>query len=201
MEKDEEKIMNKIEEDIDSQSRLVSDAIEQEIATMRADQIDFFKEGLKKETDTYLEKELSDLRLFAATKASQDKLKTKRDLLALRTSLTDKLLEDVRADLEAFVSGSEYPAYLENRLKEIPVKEHGVFFARAEDTEAMKQILKRNGFDNEVRTEDIRIGGFRYEDVQNALEYDCCFEAALNDQLKWFRENSGFTVYRKEESK
>ena len=90
---------------------------------------------------------------------------------------------------------------LENRLKEIPVKEHGVFCARAEDTEAMKQILKRNGFDNEVRTEDIRIGGFRYEDVQNALEYDCCFEAALNDQLKWFRENSGFTVYRKEESK
>ena len=201
MEKDEEKILNKIEEDIDSQSRLVSDAIEQEIATMRADQIDFFKEGLKKETDTYLEKELSDLRLLAATKASQDKLKTKRDLLALRTSLTDKLLENVRADLKAFAAGSEYPAYLENRLKEIPVKEHGIFYVREEDAESMKQILKKHGFSNEVCNADIRIGGFRYEDIQNSLEYDCCFEAALNDQMKWFREHSGFTVYRKEESK
>ncbi|MEG1462501.1 MAG: hypothetical protein RSC48_05275, partial [Anaerorhabdus sp.] len=50
-----------IEGDIQEQVDLVIDQINYEIKNMEEDQISFFKEGLKKEVDTYKEKELNDL--------------------------------------------------------------------------------------------------------------------------------------------
>ena len=61
----------------------------------KEDQIKSFKLGLKKETDTYLEKELNELRILKVTKASGAKLKTKRDLLSLRTKMVDQLFNEV----------------------------------------------------------------------------------------------------------
>ena len=194
MEKDEEKILNKIEEDIDSQSRLVSDAIEQEIATMRADQIDFFKEGLKKETDTYLEKELSDLRVYAAMKASQDKLKSKKALLSLRHQYAQEIEDTAEQKLKDFTASADYRGYLETALKQVTVSKDGYFLVKEADTALMKDILSKQGLNNEVKTRYFAIGGFLYVDEAQHLEYSCDLSERLRDATDWFHGHSGFSI-------
>ena len=127
MENYEEKILKEIDRDVSSNAGLVQSLVEGETKSLRDDQIAFYKEALKKETDTYLEKELSDLRLYAATKSSRDKMNTKKKLLSLRQSLADKLFADVRSDLMAFVKTDGYKAYLSHHLAKIYVTEKGYF--------------------------------------------------------------------------
>ena len=92
MENYEEKILKEIDRDVSSNAGLVQSLVEGETKSLRDDQIAFYKEALKKETDTYLEKELSDLRLYAATKSSRDKMNTKKKLLSLRQSYSSNTL-------------------------------------------------------------------------------------------------------------
>ena len=96
MENYEERILRKIQEDVNSNASLVKELVQSETDSLHDDQLSFYKEGLKKETDTYLEKELSELRLYAATKSSRDKMDTKKKLLALRQHLSNALFDEVR---------------------------------------------------------------------------------------------------------
>ena len=56
LEKYEEEILKKIDEDVSSNADLIRTQVETENENLHQDQLSFFKEGLKKETDTYLEK-------------------------------------------------------------------------------------------------------------------------------------------------
>ena len=58
--------------------------------------------GLKKETEAYLEKETSDLRLSASSQLSQETLKIKHDLLKLRMDFINQLLEGASKKIEDF---------------------------------------------------------------------------------------------------
>jgi hypothetical protein len=190
----EEKIISAIDDDIKAQSQLVENQVEEEIKTLRADQIDFYREGLRKETDTYLEKELSDLRLYAATKASQDKLSTKRNLLALRTKMTNELFEEVRQDLVAFTKSAGYETYLSKCLDSIKVTSGGVFYVRQEDQQLFGGLLKKRGYANPMQDHYLPIGGFLYVDEASKIEISCSLDERRLEQLEWFRSNSGFTI-------
>ena len=74
MEDNQEKLLEEIANDVKSNAELVENLVNQETAALRNDQVSFFKEGLLKETSTYLEGELKEARMFAATKSSHDKL-------------------------------------------------------------------------------------------------------------------------------
>lgn len=184
-----------IENDINEQVHLVIDQINYEIKNMEEDQINFFKEGLKKEIDTYKEKELNDLRLFAATQASQNKLKTKRDLLQLRTKLVDQLFSDIKDKLVAFVSTSDYAKFIERKINELgDLDNNGVFEVRNDDVNLVSEILKNKNSQCKVKETLIQLGGFRYVNEDKGFEVDNTLDSSLQNEMTWFQNNSGFTI-------
>ncbi|MEG0177747.1 V-type ATP synthase subunit E [Anaerorhabdus sp.] len=184
-----------IENDINEQVHLVIDQINYEIKNMEEDQINFFKEGLKKEIDTYKEKELNDLRLFAATQASQNKLKTKRDLLQLRTKLVDQLFSDIKDKLVAFVSTSDYAKFIERKINELgDLDNNGVFEVRNDDVNLVSEILKNKNSQCKVKEALIQLGGFRYVNEDKGFEVDNTLDSSLQNEMTWFQNNSGFTI-------
>ena len=92
----ENEVIKNIKDDIKEQAQLVIDQIEYEISMLHDDELAHYKAGLKKEQDTYLEKELNDLEVLAVTEASRQKMDTKRKLLSLREELVSQLFDDVK---------------------------------------------------------------------------------------------------------
>lgn len=194
MDNNEEKILSEIRDDMQAQSGLVINAVNGEIDALRENQLNFFREGLKKETDTYLEKELSDLRLYAATKASQDKLKAKKDLLSLRHTYAQKIEDEAERRLQEFTKEEDYRKYLETALDEVNVSADGYFITRPEDEQLMKSVLSERGLANQVKTRYFRIGGFLYVDEAKKMEYSCDLSERMREVTDWFHSHSGFSV-------
>ena len=143
MENYEERILRKIQEDVNSNASLVKELVQSETDSLHDDQLSFYKEGLKKETDTYLEKELSELRLYAATKSSRDKMDTKKKLLALRQHLSNALFDEVRNKLQQFRSSADYATYLKSRLDDLQITDSGVFFCDKDDMKLLQSFLDK----------------------------------------------------------
>ena len=196
MDNSEKKILEEIKKDMTDQSDLVISKVNDEIDSMRTDQMNFFQQGLKKETDTYLEKELSDLKVYSAMKASQDKLKAKQNLLALRHKYAQEIEDTAEQQLKDFTATPAYRTFLETGLKHMQASESGYFVVRSEDEELMKEILKANGLTNAVQTRYFAIGGFLYVDEQNSLEYSCDLTERIREATDWFHGHSGFSVIR-----
>lgn len=190
----EEKILKEIDRDVSSNAELVQSIVEGETAAQREDQLSFYRSSLKKETDTYLEKELSDLRLYAATKSSRDKMNTKKKLLSLRQTLADQLFADVRNDLKKFTETDGYRDYLSKNLKKCTVTNKGYFLCRPQDEKLLRTLLDEAGYHNEIHPEYLEIGGFLYRDRSFEIEFSCSLDDRLAEQIEWFRNHSGFKV-------
>lgn len=194
MENFEQKLLDTIDADIRSNADLVTDLVKQETENLRNDQVTYFQAGLKKETDTYLEKELSDLRLYTATKSSTAKLDTKKKLLNKRMELTNELFSNVKEEVKKFADSADYKNYLLTNLKKAPVTTSGYFMIRKEDEALMKDCLSSCGFNNEMETAYLPLGGFRYVDQANRVEFSCDLNEKAEEEFQWFRDHSGFQV-------
>lgn len=184
-----------IEKDVQEQVNLVIDQINYEVKNMEEDQINFFKEGLRKEIETYKEKELNELRLFAATQASQNKLKTKRDLLHLRTQLVNQLFDQVKSKLVAFVASNDYVKFLEKKIDALGnIDDNGYFEVRKVDVAIITEILKKKNCQCKVVETLIQLGGFRYVNPNKGFEVDDTLDFSLQNEMTWFQNNSGFTI-------
>lgn len=199
MENYKTEIVKAITEDVKSNAELVTKYVKEEAEDMVRDRLAFFKESLKKETDTYLEKELSDLQSYAASKSSKDKMETKKKLLLYRHSLSSELFADVRKDLEAFVKSDAYEAYLVRNLKKIEVSTSGIFYVKEADLALMQKVLQAHALFNNVSIGYFEIGGFLYRDEVAGLEYSCALDEKLSEQESWFYNNSGFKVTERED--
>ncbi len=199
MEDYQDKLLEEIANDVKSNAKLVEDVVNQETDALLNDQISFYKEGLKKETETYLEGELKEIRLYAATKSSHDKFDTKRKLLELRGNFVNELKQEVIDELKKFTNTDAYKEYLLNNLKKINKSENGYFVVREKDMDLMKELCKQLSFVAKIQQGYFAIGGFRYVDKVNRYEYSCTLDEKLNEQLAWFRNNSGFKVVESED--
>lgn len=201
MEDYEAKLLEEIDADVKSNADLVEKLVNQENDNLRNDQINFFKEGLLKETSAYLEGELKDIRLYAATKSSQDKLDTKKKLLELRSNFVNELFNNVTDELKKFVTTDAYKTYLEDNLKKITKSDTGYFMVRENDMDLLKDLASKAGFINEIQKGYFAIGGFKYVDETNRYEYSCTLDERREEAFEWFRNNSGFKVVESEEGK
>lgn len=198
MEEYEEKLLEAIDEDVRSNADLVEKQVNDETNAMREDQIGFYKEGLRKETETYLEGELQDLSVAAATKSSRERLDTKKKLLELRQSLVNQLFDEVKEELKKFVKSDAYQDYLEKNLDKIDVSKDGYFEVRENDVPLMKNLLKKKGYANEVKSGYFAIGGFRYVDEKAGVEESCLLDEKRKEQAEWFRDHSQFKIQERE---
>lgn len=200
MEDNQEKLLEEIAADVRSNAELVENMVNQENDNLRNDQVNFYKEGILKETSAYLEGELKDVRLFAATKSSQDKLDTKKKLLELRAKFVDELFNHVTDELKKFVTSDAYKKYLLDNLKNISVKDSGYFVVRENDMDLLNELLKENNISNKVEKGYFAIGGFKYVDEENRYEYSCTLDEKREEAFEWFRNNSGFKVVESEDA-
>ena len=84
----QEKLIRAIDEDVRSNADLVEDMLNHEKDLLLNDQINFFREGLEKDKAAYLEGELKEIRTYAATRSSRDRLDVKKKLIELRAHYT-----------------------------------------------------------------------------------------------------------------
>ncbi|MCI5723201.1 MAG: V-type ATP synthase subunit E family protein [Erysipelotrichaceae bacterium] len=194
MEDFEEKIIKSIKSDMLSQSTLVEETVMKEIQMMHDEQLNYFKVGLRKETEAYLEKETNDLRLSASSQLSQETLKIKQDLLKLRMDFIKQLLDGASKKIEDFVKSDEYRSYLEENIDKVSITKNGVFTVRKQDEELFKDILKEKNIEANVQTGYFRFGGFTYTDLDSRLEYRCDLVERLEEARKFFRQHSGFII-------
>ena len=198
MEEYEEKLLEAIDEDVRSNADLIEKQVNDETNALREDQIGFYKEGLRKETETYLEGELQDLTVSASTKSSRERLETKKKLLELRQDLVNQLFDEVEEELKKFVKSDRYKEYLKKNLETVRVSEDGYFEVRKDDVDLMKSLLKEKGYGNEVKTAYFPIGGFRYVDEKARVEVSCLLDEKRKEQAEWFRDHSQFKIQERE---
>lgn len=190
---DKKELLNFLEEDMKEQSGLIIDQINYEIKAMEEKQIQIFKEGLKKEIESYKERELNDLKKQSATLSSQNKLKIQRELLLQREELVLNLFDEAKSKIQSFTQSKEYPLFLKKHIQEITIP-GGIFYVRKEDLNLMKEILKETGLEGTVEEAVISLGGFRYVHKQQRIEMDNTLDTAVQNQKVWFENHSGLIV-------
>ncbi len=186
-------LLHIIEEDMKEQSELVIEQINYEIKAMEQRQLHFFEDGLKKEVESYKERELNDLNRLAATKSSQNKLEIKRDLLQLRQKLVEDLFKEVESKLVAFVESEEYCSYLKKKIEEIQ-SEGGIFQVRKKDITLMSELVAEKQLKCQVEEGEINLGGFRYIQQKERIEIDSTLDTSYEEQKVWFRSHSHLMV-------
>jgi len=182
-------------DDVNAQANQVIEQINKEIETYEKDEINAFKASLEKEIEVYYDGELNDLKLQAQIKISQDKLESKRALLKLRADLADKLFAETEKRLVDFTQSSDYREYLKKKLqaKQISFK-NGYFEVKEADVKLFSAILKELKLDNEVKSSDIKIGGFRFTSLVDHIQLNDTLDASLLEQESWFMDHSGFIL-------
>lgn len=183
-----------IKKEIDEQKRLIVDQIKSEVAFSFEDEIKLYEAGLKKEVDTYFEKELDDLRIYAATSESSEKFKTKTVLLNKRNEFVFELFEEVKNKLNEFCSSQDYETYLIEKIKSLNISDSCIFEISKRDEELFKSIFNKLSINNAYIIVDILIGGFKV--LNNNIEYDLSFDSKLNDEKQNFQSFSNFGFER-----
>lgn len=199
MEDLQEKLIRAIDEDVRSNADLVEEVLNREKDILLNDQINFFREGLEKDKAAYLEGELKELRTYAATKSSRDRLDVKKKLMELRSEYTEQLFEDVKKQVLDFSHTPQYTEYLKQALAEILVGENGYFEVRKEDVKLFGNMLKLAGYDNRLDVVHMPLGGFRYTDTVQRVQYSCSLDERCEEQFAWFTANSSFGIMERED--
>ena len=188
----ENEILDGIVKDVDEQVELVVNQIDYEIKQMHEEQLSIFKEGLKKEQESYLDKELDDLQMLTVTKSSKAKLKTKRDLLSLREELVNELFKDLAAKLQAYCKTAEYKTMIEKTLGKLKA-DQGELVVDENDKVLYESFIKEHK-DVVLKVVKYRFGGFKYVDTKDNVEYDYTLDTRFDEQTEWFKDHSGLTI-------
>ena len=163
-------------------------------------EVDAKTEQIRREAEEKKEEEIRTKTEQIRQKFSQETAKcsldAKRNLLAKRSELTQKLFDETAKRLAAFSKTEEYQALL---LKKITSFSASVtvnapeLLVGASDYEKKDAIKKAFGHDCTVTCDQtITLGGFIVRDTQNGLFYDETFAQKLADQKSYFIEHSIF---------
>lgn len=184
-------IKERLKEDIIQQSELEKEQIQKEIDIMHKEVIETYKQGLSKETSTFLETELKDLKLKEVTLGSKYKLKAQKDLRILRDKLVEELFLELKEELKKFAVGKKYKEFLEKKIKELNI-EGGTIKCLEKDIEVLKALVG----DKKVAFEsiDLELGGFIYQNDDKNLIYDLSLDDSYRNQISYFRNNSKFLL-------
>lgn len=184
-------IKEKLKEDIVQQANLEKEQIQREIDIMHKEVIETYKQGLSKETSTFLETELKDLKLKEITLGSKYKLKAQKDLRILRDGLVDDLFSELKEEIRKFTNTEEYKDYLERKVRSLKI-ESGTVKCLEKDIVVLKKLIdsKNVTFENV----DLELGGFIYQNDDENLIYDFSLDESYRNQMSYFRNNSKFLL-------
>lgn len=174
------------------------DKIHREVEEFKSERLQHAEQEVLRDSYQLIQKERAELRHQMSREMSRRDLEARKELLAMRKDMTDRIFTDAEAKLRAY---TETPAYAE-RLKtslaaltgELPAE--GTVFELSRRDEALLDTLRPlcppgASF---ALTDDIVLGGMRGVNAAAGLLADDTLDTRLESQREWFVSHSGLTV-------
>ena len=117
---------------------------------------------------------------------------SKRIIACHKSSITDRVFDEVKEKLDAFCEGEEYTDYLERSIRKVnEVCTSDVqLFSKERDVETVKKLSDKFSFVKNVSADDsIGTGGIIALTVDGKVRVDCTLEYELEQSREWFRAN------------
>lgn len=166
--------------------------------------LDYKQKELEKATDQVLQeayemiqKEMANMTSSIAREMAKKELEGRQALLKRRKAITEEVFKSAAKKLLDYANGSEYPEYLKKcALKMKPLFTVGdtVIYLREEDKkyeDLLEPLLGRCIFRIDRK---IRLGGFWAESNTQGIVADETFDSLLENQRKWFAENTNMEI-------
>ncbi len=150
----------------------------------------------KKSADDYIKAKTASIKLEAGRRISESAAECRKKVFSRRNEIADKTLSSVAEKLKAFTQSDEYKSFLFESAENI-LKNFGggsiTLLVRPED---MKYESELEATLNVSVSEDasIKIGGVKGINSIVTLLIDDTLDSRLEQQKRWFEENSGLYI-------
>ncbi len=191
--------LNKFHQAINHYAEEQRKKIEQEVEEFKKRELDEAESEVLAEAYRMIQKEMAEMRGRITREIAHREMDARRALLEKRGEITRKVFAAAREKLLDFAGSAEYGALLEKFARALgPVfrgSETAVIFLKPSDMAYRDRVAQAYGGPCEIRPDaGIAIGGLRAQDSARGLAADETLDAALEDQLEWFEENSGLAA-------
>ncbi len=170
-----------------------------DIAEYQARELEETANNAKIEADRLLVKELAEMRDRIMRDMSHREMDSRRELLAKRQEISEKVFERAEKALLEYTEKAEYASLMERyaaNIAKVLTEPGTVVYVKAGDEKKYKeQIEKAFGAAVTITADNkIKIGGLRAENAAMRLVADETLDSILASKRGWFEENSGMAV-------
>ena len=184
-----------MKEEIESMAKKEEEAILHDVKVLEDVAYEQMKVEAKRNADVQGKQELAEISSEAANEIATSHTERTRRLIEIREGYVKDIFEKAKEKLVTFSQSKDYPAFMENKIKEVSSYhlDHSILFLQ--DMHLKDQLVNAYGMHLEVKEDPtIEIGGFKVENQENQLVLDETLDTALKNQREWFNQNSGLTI-------
>ena len=183
---------------INKYSKLERQQIQNDIETVREEELKKAEANGKKMAREYITKEYSAVKTAVTGQYAVKNLEAQGKVYQKREEITNSVFEKAFKKLKDFTSTPQYKDLLIKSAKEIAdiFKENSCVIFISENDNKFAQDIKAQ-FNGEVTVENdvaIKIGGIKGFCKDLKIVADNTLDSKLNSQKDWFTENSGLKV-------
>lgn len=185
---------NAINEDLNRQVK----AIMAEADRIKEAQIKSYKEEAKKKSSSFYRHEVAKITQSTGKQLADAEAAAKKAKLEKRGAIADGVFEKVAQKLADYTATGEYEAFLVRSAQHIASHFNGgeiVFYLKESDMKytgkISEAVIQQCSFEVDPM---IKIGGCRAISHSSALTADDTLDCRLDEQRRWFYENSGLSV-------
>lgn len=165
------------------------DIIDAELAVMEAQ--------AKKAAEDYIRVKSASIKLEAGRRISERAAECRKDVFGKRDEIAEKTLSEAGDKLRKFTESEEYGNFIiESAARILDVFGSGsvTLLLRPEDMAFEAEICKRFPHASVSKDDSIKIGGVKGINSLVTLLIDDTLDSRLENQKKWFEENSGLYI-------
>lgn len=170
--------------------------LEYKAQKFKDENIILYRKNAEQKNKEYIQYETNRILNNVNSRISSYEAEKKSDLISLRTSIADKVFDEVRTKLEKFTQSDEYEAFLIKSAKELhnEMGESTIIFIGEKDVDFTQKI--KNCVNCEIRVDnEITIGGLRATDKDGLVMADDTLDARFNEAQKNFMANSDLKIF------
>ncbi len=156
-----------------------------------------FEANAKKAADDYVKVRSAAIKLEAGRRISERAAECRKEVFSRRNEIANETLSEAGRKLRKFTESEEYKDFLLRSAGSI-LESFGsgnvTLLLRPEDMVFAKEISERYPFASVSEDSGIKIGGVKGINSIVTLLIDDTLDARLENQKRWFEENSGLYI-------
>lgn len=174
------------------------DAVRESTQKFKDESISAYRREAEKQTESYIEYETGRILSRVNREISDYEAEKKTALTKHRSSVTEKIFDEVKEKLSAFASSDEYIGFLKNsalNLKKAMNSETLTFYLRPADmklADAVKAAVPEASLEAD---ESIMLGGLRAVDHISGISGDDTLDSRLEESRRSFAEKADLKIY------